>query len=263
MKKIAFILFLLGLINSVACNVLTNAGAEHSASNNSNAEMLKSNVSVANTPHPHQIKSKQPLIWTGYIRFDEVAIESPGSFTGGDAVDEEFSGEIALETTVEVDVMNCAGFLATAELTYTRKPSERSDPGWNLRIVPERVASDMQEKIKICHYYSESPNYSEVFAIAPLDNKRKNIKIGKVDTRKLFASLDKETKEMANTTEKYVGREKNNLTLANDNWTDIDGDGQIDLVEVSGNCGNKDYTCSLVFLLINDKWKKIGEIGPA
>ena len=266
MIRAIFAVFLLGLAVLSGCEGATNVGAQKNVSN-SNTEILVSNVGGAETPLPiHQIKTKQPLIWVGAVWLNEAALESPGYFSGGDAVDEEFPGEIALGTTVEVDVMNCAGFLATAKITYTDIiPGKEKGfpPGWHLKVVPEKVASDMQEKIKTCGYDSKSPDYGEAFAVAPPDDKRKNIKISEIDTRKLFSSLNKETKVMANTTEKYVGREKNNLTLKNDSWTDIDGDGQIDLVEVSGNCGNKDYTCTLVFLLINGKWKEIGNIGPA
>jgi len=214
----------------IGCNAAANAGAKKSALNK-NKEILNNRIITTETPLPiHQVKSKQPLIWIGYADFDESIFKSPGAFTGGDAVDEKFPGEIALGTTVEVDLMNCAGYLATAEFTYIRKPSELSDPKWHLKVISEKVAADAEKKINLCHSYSKYPYSCNVFAIAPQNNKRRDIKVGKVNTRKLFASLDKETREMANTTEKYVGREKNNLTLFNDNWTDIDGDGQIDLV---------------------------------
>lgn len=268
MKKITFAILLSGLLNFVACNVSTDAGAKPSATNNSKTEMSESDVLVTDTPQPqialYQVKSQQPLIWVGAINFDNGTIESDGFFSKGDAVEAEFPDGVELGTTIKVDLMNCAGYLATAQLIYSDEGGEGGfPPGWEMKGVSETSTKDVQQKIKKCHFASEFPYLSNVFAVAPQNNKRKGIKIGKVDTRKLFASLDKETKEMANTTEKYVGREKNNLTLSNDNWTDIDGAGQLDLVEVSGNCGNEDYTCTLVFLLVNGKWKQIADIGPA
>ena len=267
MNKITFILFLLSLTIVPACNVSTNAGAEPSASNNSNAEVLRNNVSEADTPQLkfHQINSKQPLVWTAAISFNNGTVESDGFFSEGDAVEAEFPGGAKLGTVIEVDVMNCGGFLATGKITYIDEDGEKGFPaGWKLKIVPETLAADAQEKIKMCHFAAEFPYLSNVFAVAPRNDKRKNIKIGKVDTRKLFASLDTETKQRANMPHKEIIREKNKLTLSNDNWTDIDGDGQIDLVKMSAACSIESaYTCSSLLLLINGNWKEIGFITPA
>lgn len=269
MRKIAFILFLLSLMNIIACNISTNAVAERSASNNSNANSLKSNVNAAETPQSslplHQIKSKQPLVWIGLINFDKAMIESNGSFSEGDAVEAEFPGGAMFETTVEADLMNCGGFLATAKLVYLDEDGKGGfPPGWKLRVITETLASDAQEKIKKCHFAAEFPYLNNVFAVAPRDEKRKGIKISKIDTRKVFASLNKETKQRADMKHKEISREMGNLTLENDNWTDIDGDGQIDLVMMSAACSIESaYTCTSLLLLIDGKWKEVGLITPA
>lgn len=270
-KRTILAILLLGFVVLIGCDAATNAGTEKSVQN-TNKETLKNSISVAETPLPiHQIKSKQPLIWVGTVNFSETALESPGSFFGGNAVAEEFPGEVTFGTTVEVDLMNCAGFLATAKLVYTDiiPGKEPFPPDWQLRVTPEKVASDIQEKIKLCQYYSESPNFSNVFAVAPLNNERRNIKIKPIDTHKLYASLPQAKREWLEE-EKAVyktdkesrrQREARNLTLQNDNWTDADGDGKIDLVEIKTICERDDpegNTCSVILMLINGKWVEIG-----
>jgi len=50
-----------------------------------------------------------------------------------------------------------------------------------------------------------------------------------------------------------------NLSLKEDNWTDINGDGKIDLVFAFTNY-DEEHSSGVIMLLVNGKWKDIGSV---
>lgn len=174
-------------------------------------------------------------------------------YQNGETIFEVDKGKI-----IDVDILNCAGYLGSAKATYD------SGDGiyWKIKFIPETLAADSAEKVKQCDA-DQKDDYveSKAFAVAPRNNKRQNIKIGQVDTRKLFTSLPKEIQKSLNNKYNAEKREKKNLSLIYDNWTDLDGDGQIDLIVAS--IPNEKQTEEIILLLVEGKWKKIGEIQPA
>ena len=93
-------------------------------------------------------------------------------------------------------------------------------------------------------------------------------KIGKVNTKNLYDSLAQSIAEMkkaeksADEITPQIKGTKGDLSLQDDNWTDLDGDGQIDLVSFHDTpCDEKD-TCTWIFRLVDGKWKEIGYIFP-
>ena len=156
--------------------------------------------------------------------------------------------------------MNCAGYLGSAKIALV-------EGLWKLTFIPETVSPDAQEKTAACKQPIDGGN-NPAFAVAPRDSNRKNIKIGNVDTRKLYASLPdtkrkwlEEEKKIYKTNPEFRDREKGNLTLRQDDWTDTDGDGKIDLVSISAVCEKGDSegtSCSSILMLIDGKWIKVG-----
>jgi len=123
-----------------------------------------------------------------------------------------------------------------------------------------------------------------VFGIAPKNSKRKNIKIARVDTKKLYKALlkdiDQAVAEAKRTgksakindkaevdipeeeQESLIGEPKAKLLLEDDNWTDMDGDGQIDLIEFHDSPCSEKQTCTSIYQLIGGRWKEIAYIYP-
>ncbi len=133
-------------------------------------------------------------------------------------------------------------------------------PNWRLKFTPETITTDGVEKIHQCDADQKDGLIdSSAFAVTPRNEDRKTIKIGKVDTKKLFASLSKDTQKWLNNKYGSDIREKNNLSLKNDNWTDIDGDGKIDLVFAFTNY-DEEHSSGAIMLLVNGEWKDIGDV---
>ena len=130
------------------------------------------------------------------------------------------------------------------------------------------MASDALEKVKQC---SDNPNHkypsSEIFAIATRDDKRKNIKLGEQNGKSLFSDLPRSVKSWANCKRPkpgVVSRENN------DDWTDTDGDGKVDLISINADCqpngfceDEGGYTCSKILRWTGWRWVEISYETPA
>lgn len=166
---------------------------------------------------------------------------------------------------IQVSISNCAGYLATANMKYVGSFK------WESSIMPDSVAPDAVEKIRAC---KESPTVSydmgTAFAVISSGNDYKNYKLESPDLRKIFASLPGDIRSWANCSrsevpEDCVRKEKDILSLnVGDNWADTDGNGEIDLVRIKGNCSNTgDYVCGKTLILDGWRWKQIASSKPA
>lgn len=263
---IAVLLVNLLLISACDLDSRTNAKSTDNALSNEN-QNASAVMPVVNASQPSRnsntvkIESAQTLVWIGGISADELKTSKENSSVwNNDLIGARQENDQVAEV-VEVDLMNCAGFLITGKLT------DNYDGGWKLETIPETAAPDAADKIKRCTDDSGTVG-ADAFAVAPRDEKRRNIKIGEADTRNLYASLPREErkwleekKKVYQTGSGFERKEKKNLTLRNDNWTDIDGNGEIDLVMISAACERDDTEgdlCGRILLKINGKWKEIG-----
>ncbi len=159
--------------------------------------------------------------------------------------DEEFD-EPENGSKINVDILNCAGYIASAKATYNAKLTY-----WKLEIISETVASDAVEKVKLCVTYPESKYISSnAFAIVPTDEKRKQMRAKKLEKPSIY-SLPFSVQMWA---------EKDGIG----NWADTDGDGKVDLVTVSGACGtSEEYICSRTLSWNGLRWVEIAYTKPA
>lgn len=232
---------------------------------NSNSDKPQAND---NNNSPGETTNTKPgtlFIINGSLTANNNKLELNGDFWGHDEDDEE--EKLYPDNKVEIDIMNCAGYLASATTTYKGIMRE-------VKLIPETVAADAVKKIRQC---SLKPNDeitgSYVFGIAPRDKKRKDIKIGKVDTKKLYNALAKdlewdkqavpEKQTISADSKTELKRTKRDLTLDEDTWTDLDGDGQIDLVRFQDTPCDEKQTCTWIYRLISGKWKEVEYIYPA
>lgn len=223
---------------------------------------------VIPTPTPDfkvsKVESKLPLVWIG--GFEEESLRVPKAngnvWNNGNYNEDNHPEYTRIGTSIEVDIMNCAGYLISGRLNNVDLL------GWRLETIPETAARDAAKKLKQCAGSDKKFPDNDAFAVAPQNKNRKDIKIEAVDTRKLYASLPRKSREWLEENKKiykfsssYRRKEKKNLTLRDDNWTDTDGDGKIDLVEISAVCDKDDSegtTCSSILMLINGKWVEVG-----
>lgn len=266
-----FLLINLLLVSACSSDRHIIAGTDDNLSlkeNRSNTVPINNTNTLQNqdkTSKLSKVESKQPLVWIGTVSAEnmEAAKANGNVWSNAKLDDDEKYNKIG--TAVEVDIMNCAGFLISGKL------KKEDDYGWVLETMPGTAAEDAVNKIKQCDPDSDSrfPN-GNAFAVAPRDNERQNIKIGKVDTRRLFASLPEKEKKWLNKKlnlpREFQREEKANLTLRDDNWTDLNGDGEIDLLMLTTVCRADDSEgdeCGRVFLRAKGKWVEIGSTMKA
>ncbi len=274
MKNNVILIFLLvGLLLVSACfsggNSIAKSDGNLPLKENINAAVPVINANGLQTQDKTfktiKIDSAQPLAWIGTIEAEN--LEKPkanGNIWSNAKIDDDKKYN-QTGTSIEVDIMNCAGFLISGKL------NKEDDFGWVLETMPQTAAKDAPDKIKQCDSNSDgSFPISDAFAVAPRDNRRQNIRIGKVDTRQLFASLpDKEKKwldKKLDLPKEYQRVEKANLNLREDNWTDINGDGEIDLLMLTTVCRADDSEgdrCGIIFLRSQSKWIEIGATSKA
>ena len=160
-------------------------------------------------------------------------------------------------TQIEVDIINCAGYLASAKMKYD------ITYGWQVEIISESTASDLTEKVKHCAWEPDSEYVSSTaFAVTPREEKRKKIKLENPDLQKTFSSLPWSVQSWA---KKLASRKTETLSPKSfDDWADTDGDGEIDLVQINGYCSSsEEYICSRVLRKLYGVWIEIAYTMPA
>ena len=263
MKNPAIILvFLLGLS---ACNLSPTIASKHPqtpGNETENSRKINDNTNVNKSVQLPRTQTKYPLVFVGAINIEN---EKANAFENqvwslGEDENRYADGEPTFETNkdevIEVDIMNCAGYLGAGKATY----DSGNGLNWKIKFIPETIAADAVEKVKQCNTSSDDDYIqSNAFAIAPQNANRRNIKIAKVDTRRLFESLPKETKKWLNNKYGLDIRKKDDLSLKNDNWTDTDGDGKIDLIFVFTNY-DVEHSGGEIMMLVGGKWKDMGSV---
>lgn len=275
MIKVIYFLFLVGLFASPACitnssKELENSATEKnkiiSASNNEISVNRPTNDELPSEKNDRKAAGKYPVVWISVFELTEFK-ELTDDFTVWDAKNSEYDRLFPdkkrggkKNVGVDVDLMNCAGYLASGKVFIKEHPaSEAESPDWRLKISPATIAKDAEAKIKQCSVpnaakkSSDDRIFNQAFAVAPPDARRGNITINQpTDTRKLFASLPDNIKKTANSDNSRKDSQENadDLDLRDDSWSDLDGDGVIDIVFVSG--GD-----AVILILVNGKWKEI------
>jgi len=282
MKISLLMLFFVALFTVSACQrsaAVVNSETIVPATGDNDNKIKNSQPVATLTPEttrtPVKIKSKYPLLWGTTVNADDfINTESPKKLFSYDEEQyerrsDENSPYYQARSGVEVDLMNCGGYLASGRLYSSDEKSNFPPPNWRLKIALATIAKDVEAKIKKCSFYSMEQIAagekftSPVFVVAPQKDTRRNITVGEVNTKEIFRSLPKEIKEILNSKVALAaGRTKDDLSiLQNDNWTDLDGDGQIDLIDVS--IPNEKQSSGMVLLLVKGKWQVISRTQPA
>jgi hypothetical protein len=255
MKRTGFIA--LAVFLSLACGFSSSANLNNSQANAVNQATPKPENKNATPAVAAKTDALFVILGAAYLRDGKVELEE--NFWGH----EENKAEAASYSSnkIELDILNCAGYIASAETTYKMENGSR-----RVKIIPETIAADAAEKIKQC---AAAPNdkilQNKVFAVAPRDEKRRNVKIEKIDAAKIFDSLVKDVKgqKIEKDSEPQFKGAKGALSLESDNWTDLNGDGRIDLIEFhDAPCENENDSCTWIFRLAGGKWKKLEYVSP-
>ncbi len=163
------------------------------------------------------------------------------------------------------DVLNCAGYIG--QIRILPQPDDGFEHYWqNVELITDSIQPNYKETIKKCGN-KEFPNSSSAFAVYPSKAERVKIKaIGKPDLKALYNSLTPEQKKWRATRNKE--REPKFYEMLEDDyvWTDLDGDGKIDLITINGTCSgipNDELSCIKILYFADGEWKEIARITPA
>lgn len=209
-----------------------------------------------------------PTVWT--VVFDLKHFNDPAEYLTVWSAENSKHNELLDETSskyktnggVEIDLMNCAGYLASGKIYVAKtKKEDAESPDWRLKISRETITKDAEKKIRQCDMPFENKEddvpFNSAFAISPRDNRREKIKIaGEINVQKLFESLPEDLQKEAESSDlRKRHKLSKNLGLLYDNWTDSDGDGKIDLIQL--------FTekRAVILFLEKDQWKEIAEVG--
>lgn len=237
-----------------------NAKVQSNDLTNVNQVAVKSDYlpSNSNSLNRTSLESKPLFVIVGEIGIHDGKIEVQGDFWGHDATEDE--SKLYPDNKVSLDIMNCAGYIGSATTTY--KGVMRK-----VTLQTETIAPNAIEKIKQC---SGSPNSEipacKVFAVSADIGQRESIKIIKTDATKLYTSLRKDIKSKRPTnregkTVPQIRFKKKQMSMDDDIWTDLDGDGKIDLVLFYDSpCLIEKDTCTWIFRLVNGRWQIIDSI---
>ena len=202
-----------------------------------------------------------PLVFVGVIVVYRGDVKF-GGLSEADANDNfAESGEPKVGTTVEMDVLNCAGFLSSAVAVY--------DEGWKLKLKPFGAAPDLAEKVQRCGKNDDEENLGSDIIVIPFgDENRKSIKTEKkLDVQKAFASLPAEEQKWAEEDGESLSQNRHLIEKhIGYGWTDADGNGEIDVLVISGGCQSEkpdSAQCQKVLRLTGGQWKEIARIGFA
>lgn len=200
------------------------------------------------------------MVFMGYLEFKDGKLVSDNDWAVGE-------GDLKIEKGITLDVMTCAGFVTQAKLKQWHGEGQDTDEGyqWELEfITPNLNIAALENKLKKCH--TDDYRWTGAFAIYPSKPERAKIEMTKTpDLKKVFDSLSTEDKKWVATDDQPKDKnstQKDSVDI--DEWTDSDGDGKIDLIQLSGTCNglpSGDLTCLKVLHLSGKTWKIVGELA--
>jgi hypothetical protein len=271
MKKVIIFISLLALLTNLSCdqNSYQSAPLNYQSDSMANTQ-INSKADNRQTESKIDLKNYPPVLYGSYMTSD-ARINSQMSVNvdvrGEDVettLDRGFTVNLPpVKTTVEMDMVNCFGYLGTAKVTYQGLQHQ----AWTAELIPETKIADVEKQLLRC---VDDPNdeftrkylSNSIFFVAPKDEKRKQIQYDKKpDWNLVFERIPFEWLKIA----KLPRRNPTKKQIENciGNWADSDGDGVIDLLSI---CAVNDenlteagspYEYMRVLQLVNGNWRQL------
>lgn len=180
-----------------------------------------------------------------------------GKFVAGNdwAIGED-KDESLFRKGMTFDVMTCWGFVGKARLKKRNTGIDDDGYGWEMDFSPVNVPKANDDLLKKC---GGDRDELRAFAVYPSKRDRDKVRITGMPTlQPIFDSIPARDKKWIASDDDGPGNRKSPDIEA---WTDVNGDGQIDLIEVKGHCNGKtdgDLICMQVLHYSNNKWNRVG-----
>ena len=212
------------------------------------------------TPKETRMADEVEIVMLGKATFAGGRLTLGERWLGGE-------GESGIKPGMVFDVLNCAGFVARARVVGPAGASREEQYGWRVEVVPESARADAAAAQGRCAGGGDSlaaEARSRALAVYPSREGRNRITVGGAhDLSAVYASLPDEARKChAAAHQAYPEYPLGSL----DSWTDVDGDGKIDLVVLTTTCDctpQSDLLCQLILRLSDGKWRQMARITPA
>ena len=213
------------------------------------------------TPKETRMADEVEIVMLGKATFAGGRLTLGERWLGGE-------GESGIKPGMVFDVLNCAGFVARARVVGPAGASREEQYGWRVEVVPESVRADAAAAQGRCVGGGDDSLAAEArgraLAVYPSREGRNRITVGGAhDLSAVYASLPDEARKChAAAHQAYPEYPLGSL----DSWTDVDGDGKIDLVVLTTTCDctpQSDLLCQLILRLSDGKWRQMARITPA
>lgn len=199
------------------------------------------------------------MVFMGYLDINNGKLVSENNWSVG-----EDHANIELKAGMEFDVLTCAGFITRAKLKKYHGEKNASGKGydWEMEFISDKTSESDINALTKCREKENS--WVRAFAVYPFKSERKKIKIqSEPDLQKVFDSISvKDKKWIASNDPENTGyAEQKKKEPDIEAWTDADGDGQIDLIEVAGNCNGEsdgNLVCKQILHWSNGRWIRVG-----
>ena len=161
-------------------------------------------------------------------------------------------------STVKMDLMNCTGYLATANITFRGLNQEEV---WTAELTEETKNTNFEPKLLEC---KENPNdeftrkylSDSIFFIAPSQEDRKKVRnVRNPDWKNILQTIPFEWRKIAKLS---LTATKKQTEECIGNWLDSDGDGKIDILTLCAfNDENGGYIYERVLQLKDGSWREV------
>lgn len=270
MKKLIVFMSLLVLMINLGCNQNSYPSQKLTYQSDSNVN-VQSNSNTGTRQAGGKVDAIYPLVLYGSYITADARINNQMSVNvdiRGEDVEATRNRGFAVNlppigTTVEMDIVNCFGYLGTAKVTYDGLQYK----AWTAELIPETKVADVKERLLRCvddpnDEFTRNHLSNSVFFIAPRDDKRKQIQNNKKpDWNVVFEQIPYEWLKIAKLPRRNPSKKQIEDCIGH--WADSDGDGTIDLVSICAvNEENiteayKPYGYSRVLQLVNGSWREI------
>ncbi len=260
--------FLVSTTNFGCVENLSQSKSTNQSDLNVNSQ-LNSNV-ARQTENKIDEKSFPPVLYGSYLTADarinnqmSVIVDVRGEDVAA-TVARGFAVNLPpVGTTVEMDIINCFGYLGTAKVTYNGLDFK----AWTAELIPETKVADANERLLRCvndpnDEFTRKYLSNSVFFVAPRDMKRKQFHFDKKpDWNAVFERVPYEWLKLAKLPRRNAGKKQIENCVGN--WADADGDGTIDLISICAvneenfTEAGAPYEYMRVLQLVNGSWREI------
>jgi hypothetical protein len=262
MKGLLSFFLLCSSISAWACSAQSHqASVTKQIPNPTSSPVSHNETETSYLPENEEIVDRSgdiQMIFMGNLVLKNDGIISKDSWSLG-----ENSGEMEIKKGLTFDLMTCAGFVGQAKLKNWIGKDGESDKGYDWEIELMSVGNFRENK-NLLEKCRDDNGYVRTFAVYPVKKEREKIQIkSSPDLETVFDSLPLKEKEWiaSNDPEKTGYLEEKKKVPDIEAWTDSDGDGKMDLIEVKGNCNGQpdgDLICMQILHFARNKWIRVG-----